>query len=213
MTTYQVAVIAGDGIGKEVMPPAMEVVEAAGQSWGFTVRWTELPWGCHYFQRTGEMMPGDGIAQLSEHDAVLLGAVGAPGVPDHISLWGLLIPIRRAFDQYVNLRPIRCLPGVPGPLRSEPSASTSWSCARTARVSTPTSADGCTAGTADEMAVQESVFTRSAWSGSCASPWSWPRRPRRPAGLGDQVERHHPHDAVLGRAVSRGVRPSYPDSR
>ncbi|WBU37101.1 tartrate dehydrogenase [Homoserinibacter sp. YIM 151385] len=114
---HAVAVLPGDGIGVEVMPPALEAVDLLGGLHGFEVAWTEYPWGCDHYLEHGAMMPEDGIAALAEHDAILLGAVGAPGVPDHVSLWGLLIPIRRAFDQYVNLRPALLLPGVESPLR------------------------------------------------------------------------------------------------
>jgi tartrate dehydrogenase/decarboxylase / D-malate dehydrogenase len=116
MNRYSIAVIAGDGIGKEVMPEGMRVLDTvAGQS-GFGIDWKVFDWSCETYHATGTMMPNDGIDQLSQHDAVYLGAVGFPGVPDHISLWGLLIPIRREFEQYVNLRPVRLLPGVRSPL-------------------------------------------------------------------------------------------------
>jgi tartrate dehydrogenase/decarboxylase/D-malate dehydrogenase len=113
---YQIAVIAGDGIGKEVMPEGMRALNAAADQSGFSIDWQIFDWSCETYHATGTMMPADGIARLSQHDAIYLGAVGFPGVPDHISLWGLLIPIRREFDQYVNLRPVRLLPGVKSPL-------------------------------------------------------------------------------------------------
>ncbi|MFC5381198.1 tartrate dehydrogenase [Aquipuribacter nitratireducens] len=114
---YSVAVLPGDGIGQEVVPAAIEVVEAVASLHGFTVDFREYPWSCAYYQQHGVMMPSDGLALLARHDAILLGAVGDPSVPDHVSLWGLLVPIRRAFDQYVNLRPAVLLPGVRSPLR------------------------------------------------------------------------------------------------
>ncbi|HSO18054.1 MAG TPA: tartrate dehydrogenase [Desulfosarcina sp.] len=114
--THRIAVIPGDGIGKEVIPEGMRVLEAAGGRCGVDFRWTEFDWSCETYHRTGRMMPEDGIERLKSFDAVYLGAVGDPGVPDHISLWGLLIPIRRSFDQYVNLRPVRLFDGVPCPL-------------------------------------------------------------------------------------------------
>jgi len=117
MTKYRIAVIAGDGIGKEVMPVGMRVLDAASLACGFDIEWTCFDWSCETYHATGAMMPPDGLTRLSQHDAIYLGAVGFPGVPDHISLWGLLIPIRREFDQYVNLRPVRLLPGVISPLR------------------------------------------------------------------------------------------------
>jgi tartrate dehydrogenase/decarboxylase/D-malate dehydrogenase len=114
---HRIAVIPGDGIGKEVVPPAQRVLEEVGRQHGFSFAWTELDWSCERYARTGAMMPTDGIDQLREHDQVCLGAVGFPGVPDHVSLWGLLIPIRRAFRQYVNLRPVKLLRGMTSPLR------------------------------------------------------------------------------------------------
>ena len=94
---HDVAVIPGDGIGREVVPAAQRVLERAGRRHGAGFRWHELPWSCEHYEATGAMMPADGLERLREHEAVFLGAVGAPGVPDHVSLWGLLIPIRRAF--------------------------------------------------------------------------------------------------------------------
>lgn len=114
--TYTIDVIAGDGIGPEVMPAATRCVDALGESFGFNLRWRERDWGSNYYRAHGRMMPVDGIDQLSSGDATLLGAVGDLDIPDDVTLWGLLIPIRREFDQYVNLRPIRILPGVTSPL-------------------------------------------------------------------------------------------------
>jgi len=117
MSRYTIAVIPGDGIGKEVMPAALRVVEAAAAKFGFTAQLRHFDWSCETYRATGRMMPEDGLSRLHDHDAILLGAVGYPGVPDHVSLWGLLIPIRREFEQYVNLRPVRLLQGVSCPLR------------------------------------------------------------------------------------------------
>jgi tartrate dehydrogenase/decarboxylase/D-malate dehydrogenase len=119
MKTYSIAVIPGDGIGREVMPPALEVLNASAAKFGFGLNYGHYDWSCETYKATGQMMPDDGLEQLSRHDSIFLGAVGYPGVPDHVSLWGLLIPIRRAFDQYVNLRPVRLLPGVPCPLANK----------------------------------------------------------------------------------------------
>jgi tartrate dehydrogenase/decarboxylase/D-malate dehydrogenase len=115
-SAYTVDVIAGDGIGPEVMPAAIACVDALAVAFGFGVEWRQREWGSDHFRRHGRMMPVDGIEQLASGDAILLGAVGAEDIPDHVTLWGLLIPIRREFDQYVNLRPVRVLPGVSSPL-------------------------------------------------------------------------------------------------
>ena len=117
MKTFNIAVIAGDGIGKEVVPEGVRVLEAAGQRFGFRWKWRDFDWSCETYVRTGKMMPDDGLQQLRPFDAIFLGAVGHPSVPDHVSLWGLLIPIRRTFRQYVNLRPVRLFDGIESPLK------------------------------------------------------------------------------------------------
>ncbi len=117
MKTYKVAVIGGDGIGPEVIAEGVKVLNAVTQlDGGFTFDFTHYPWGCEYYLQNGRMMPEDGMEQLAKADAIFLGAVGAPGVPDHISLWDLLLTIRKGFDQYVNLRPVKLLKGAPCPL-------------------------------------------------------------------------------------------------
>jgi len=111
--TTTIAAIPGDGIGTEVLPPAAAVLDAALAREGSRVDWQWLDWSCERYTSTGAMMPADGLAQLAQCDAIFLGAVGRPDVPDDVSLWGLLMPIRRQFDLYVNLRPIRQFEGVP----------------------------------------------------------------------------------------------------
>src|SRR6204780_5807830 len=115
--SYDIAVIAGDGIGREVVPESIRVVEGAASRFGFSFKWREFDWSCERFAKTGRMMPEDGLDQLRTRDGIFLGAVGFPGVPDHVSLWGLLIPIRREFRQYANVRPVRLIEGVASPLR------------------------------------------------------------------------------------------------
>jgi tartrate dehydrogenase/decarboxylase/D-malate dehydrogenase len=117
---HDIAVIPGDGIGNEVVPAARRVLDRAAAKHGFGFHWHDYDWGCERYLETGAMMPDDGLDRLRGHDAIFLGAVGAPGVPDHVSLWGLLIPIRRAFEQYVNLRPIRLFDAVHSPLAQPP---------------------------------------------------------------------------------------------
>jgi tartrate dehydrogenase/decarboxylase/D-malate dehydrogenase len=101
-----IALIPGDGIGREVVPEGVRVLEALASRYGFAVKFEAFPYGCEYYLKHGVMMPADGLEQLSGFDSILLGAVGDRKVPDHVSLWGLLIPIRRHFQQYVNLRPV-----------------------------------------------------------------------------------------------------------
>ncbi len=115
--THRIALIPGDGIGAEVMPSALRCLQALSRRPGLDFEFTDFPYSCEYYAKHGVMMPADGIEQLRPHDAILLGAVGYPGVPDHVSLWGLLLPIRREFGQYVNLRPVRLLRGLTSALR------------------------------------------------------------------------------------------------
>ncbi len=115
-STHKIAVIEGDGIGHEVVPEGIRVLEKAGRKFGFALQFKQFDWSCEKFAKTGRMMPEDGLDQLRKFDAIYLGAVGFPGVPDHVSLWGLLIPIRRTFLQYVNIRPVRLLKGLESPL-------------------------------------------------------------------------------------------------
>ncbi len=114
--TYKIAAVPGDGIGKETVPEGLRVLEAAATRFGFRLQTTHYDWSCERYAKTGAMMPADGLDQLRQHDSIFLGAVGWPGVPDHISLWGLLIPIRRGFDQYASVRPCRLMPGARTPL-------------------------------------------------------------------------------------------------
>ncbi len=116
MASYRIAVIPGDGIGNEVVPAGIEMLEKIGARLGIEFQWDEFDWSCERYHNVGSMMPEDGLDRIRGHDAIYLGAVGFPGVPDHVSLWGLLIPIRRKFNQYVNLRPVRLFEGVASPL-------------------------------------------------------------------------------------------------
>ena len=118
MLKHRIAVIAGDGIGPEVISEGMKVLRKVAElDGGFEFEFTEFPWGCKYYLENGRMMAEDGIETLKGFDAIFLGAVGYPGVPDHISLWDLLLVIRKSFDQYVNLRPVKLLRGAPCPLK------------------------------------------------------------------------------------------------
>jgi tartrate dehydrogenase/decarboxylase/D-malate dehydrogenase len=158
---HSVAVIPGDGIGKEVVPEALRVLERTGEIWGFEFEWSWFDWGCEYFLRTGSMMPDDGLNHLREHDAIFLGAVGYPGVPDHVSLWGLLIPIRRTFRQYVNLRPVKLFEGIRGPLERVPPESIDLLVVRENNEGEYSEIGGrIYRGSPEELAVQESIFTR-----------------------------------------------------
>jgi len=117
MKTYRIAVIPGDGIGKEVIPVGQSVADKVAASCGFNLKWTTFDWSCDRFVSEGAMMPEDAIEQLKAFDAIYLGAIGWPTVPDHISLWNSLIPMRRELDLYANIRPVRLLKGIESPLR------------------------------------------------------------------------------------------------
>ncbi|MGH7322722.1 MAG: tartrate dehydrogenase [Candidatus Rokuibacteriota bacterium] len=159
--THRIAIIPGDGIGKEVVPEGMRVLEAAGRRFGFDLAWTEFDWCCEVYARTGRMMPADGLERLRPFEAIFLGAVGAPGVPDHVSLWGLLIPIRRTFRQYVNLRPVRLLPGVRSPLAERGPADIDMMIVRENNEGEYSEIGGrLYRDSPEELAVQQAIFTR-----------------------------------------------------
>jgi tartrate dehydrogenase/decarboxylase / D-malate dehydrogenase len=161
LATYNIAVIEGDGIGREVVTEGIRVLEAAGRRYNIDFSWTHFDWSCARYRKTGQMMPDDGLEQLRSFDAIYLGAVGYPGVPDHVSLWGLLIPIRRAFRQYVNLRPVRLLPGIESPLKHAHRGSIDLYIVRENNEGEYSEVGGRVyLGTEDEMAVQEAIFTR-----------------------------------------------------
>ena len=161
MPQFRIAVIEGDGIGREVVREGIRVLETAGGRYNFQFSWQYFEWGCEYYLKTGRMMPADGLEQLRPFDAIYLGAVGYPGVPDHISLWGLLIPIRRAFEQYVNLRPVKLLKGIVSPLRQASPGQIDFCIVRENNEGEYSEIGGrLYRGTDAEMAMQETVFTR-----------------------------------------------------
>ncbi|MCD0502238.1 tartrate dehydrogenase [Bordetella petrii] len=158
---YTISVIPGDGIGKEVVPAGLQVLDAVSRLHGFGLRYQHYDWSCETYKATGKMMPDDGIGRLRDSDAIFLGAVGFPGVPDHISLWNLLIPIRREFDQYVNLRPVRLLPGVPCPLANARERKIDFWIVRENTEGEYSQLGGrMFAGTDHEFVSQEAIFTR-----------------------------------------------------
>ncbi|UCF92012.1 MAG: tartrate dehydrogenase [Desulfobacterales bacterium] len=159
--TLRVALIPGDGIGQEVIPEGVRVIEKLARKYHFQVQFTEFPYSCAYYLKHGVMMPENGIELLAEFDSIFLGAVGAPEVPDHVSLWGLLIPIRRRMQQYVNLRPVRLLPGITSPLAHRTPADIDFCIVRENNEGEYSEIGGrLYAGTEQECAIQESIFTR-----------------------------------------------------
>ncbi len=161
MKQHTIAVIAGDGIGTEVTPAALAVVAAAASRHGFAVTTSDYPWGCEYYLAEGRMMPADALDALRPADAIYLGAIGAPSVPDHVSVWELILPIRQHFEQFVNLRPMRLLTGVPGPLRDRTPADIDWVCVRENSEGEYAGLGGrLHRGTPHEVAEQTGLFTR-----------------------------------------------------
>lgn len=163
MNHYRIAVIGGDGVGPEVVPEGIRVLEAAAHLDGsFQLAFEEFPWGSGYYLETGRMMPENALSLLREFDAIYLGAVGSPEVPDHITLWGLLLPIRQRFNQYVNLRPIKLFPGVVSPLRDVAPEDIDMVCVRENSEGEYAGVGGRShIGFEHEVALQTDVFTRT----------------------------------------------------
>jgi tartrate dehydrogenase/decarboxylase/D-malate dehydrogenase len=161
MAAFQIAVIGGDGIGPEVIDQAIRVVDVAVRRDNAKLEWNRLAWSSALYKKTGKMMPDDAFDQLKKHDAILLGAVGSPDVPDHITLHGLLLPMRRRFDQYLNLRPAYLFEGVQSPLRDKAPGSIDM---LVYRENTEGEYAPCGGrhyeGTANEIAIQTAIFTR-----------------------------------------------------
>jgi len=161
MPSFRIAVVAGDGIGQEVIPAGIAALDAATRGTDVSLAFTEFSWGCEFYQRHGQMMDEDALDQLARFDAIYLGAIGAPDVPDHISLWDLILPIRQRFDQYVNLRPIRLLPGLTSPLSNRTAADIDIVCVRENTEGEYAGVGGrIRRGTPDEIAEQTGIFTR-----------------------------------------------------
>ena len=161
MTQHRIAVIGGDGIGPEVIDSGLEVLEALAARSGFTLQVDHYDWGSDLYRRTGRMMPEDGLEQLKSADAIYFGAVGAPDIPDHITLWGLRLPICQGFDQYANVRPTRILPGVESPLRDVGTGDLDWLIIRENSEGEYAGHGGrAHRGLPEEVATEVAIFTR-----------------------------------------------------
>ena len=161
MRTYRIAAIPGDGIGQEIVPLAVDVLNRAASAFGFELAWTTFPWGADFYLSHGEMMPRDGLATLRAFDAIYLGAVGDPRVHDHVTLNGLLLPIRRGFDQYACVRPAVLYPGARSPLSGKAPGDIDLVVVRENTEGEYASAGGGVhAGGSDEVMVQTAIFTR-----------------------------------------------------
>lgn len=162
MQRYKIAAIPADGIGPEVIEAGLEVLEALQRRQGdFELAVTHFDWGSDYYRKTGSMMPEDGLDQLSGHDAIFFGAVGAPDVPDHITLWGLRLPICQGFDQYANVRPTRILPGIDAPLKDVGPGDLDWVIIRENSEGEYAGHGGrAHRGLPEEVATETAIFTR-----------------------------------------------------
>jgi tartrate dehydrogenase/decarboxylase/D-malate dehydrogenase len=211
MAVFRVAVIAGDGIGPEVVEPAVRVADAAARRASAAVEWTRLPWNSEYYKRHGRMMPEDGWDVLRRHDAVLLGAIGSPDVPDHITIHGVLLPMRRKFDQYVNLRPAYLFDGVPGPLRDKAPGSIDMVVYRENTEGEYAPIGGrLYEGTSHEVAIQTNTFTRRGCERIMRTAFEGARK-RRKKLTSITKSNAMQFGMVLWDDVFRAVRKDYPD--
>lgn len=159
--SYKLNLVPGDGIGREMIPEGIRVLDTLSAQHSFSLKYEEFPYSCDYYREHGKMMHEDGIDRMSQCDAIFLGAVGYPGVPDHVSLWGLLIPIRRSFEQYINIRPVRLFPGVVSPLANRTAEDIDFIVVRENNEGEYSEIGGrIFAGTEMESVSQVSVFTR-----------------------------------------------------
>jgi tartrate dehydrogenase/decarboxylase/D-malate dehydrogenase len=209
---HKIAVIPGDGIGQEVIPAALSVLEPVASRHGFSLDFTEFPWGCAYYSKHGRMMAEDAYDQLSEFPAIYFGAVGDPSVPDHIAVWELILPLRQRFDQYVNLRPMRLLPGVTSPLANRGPADIDMVCVRENSEGEYAGIGGrIHKGTPYEAAEQAGLFTRhgieriARYAFELAS-----KRPRRELASATKSNALQ-HSMVLWDTVVDDVRKDYPN--
>ncbi|MGX6444377.1 tartrate dehydrogenase [Neobacillus sp. K501] len=162
MEQYSIALLPGDGIGVDVVREGKKVLDTVSQlHGGYSLSYQEFDWSCEYYAKHGKMMPDNGLEILKDFDSIFLGAVGYPGVPDHVSLWGLLLPIRRQFEQYINLRPVRLLKGIQSPLAGKTADDLNFIVIRENNEGEYSSIGGrMYEGTDMDMAIQNSVFTR-----------------------------------------------------
>lgn len=160
--SYRFSIVPGDGVGREVVPEGLKALRAAAElTDSFEFETVEYPWSCQYYAEKGVMMDADAMERMRDSDAIYLGAIGFPGVPDHVSLWEMLLPIRQQFDLYINLRPIRLLPGIQGPLRDRGPEDVDFVCVRENTEGEYVGVGGrIRAGTADEVVTQTAIFTR-----------------------------------------------------
>jgi tartrate dehydrogenase/decarboxylase/D-malate dehydrogenase len=212
MRVFRVAVIGGDGIGPEVIDQAIRVADAALGAQKGLIEWERLPWSSAYYQKTGRMMPADGWEVLRAHDAILLGAIGHPDVPDHITLHGLLLPMRRKFDQYVNLRPAYLFKGVESPLRDKAPGSIDMLVYRENTEGEYAPIGGRQfEGTPNEVAIQTNIFTRRGCERIIRAAFEGARRRPRRKLTSITKSNAQTFGMVLWDEVFKAVAPEYPD--
>jgi tartrate dehydrogenase/decarboxylase / D-malate dehydrogenase len=212
MAVPRIAVIGGDGIGPEVIDQAVRVADAALRRDGAAVEWNQLPWSGAYYLQTGRIMPEDGWEVLRRHDAVLLGAIGCPDVPDHITLHGLLLPMRRLFDQYVNLRPAYLFDGVPCPLRDKAPGSIDMLVYRENTEGEYAPVGGrLYQGTPAEVAIQTNVFTRRGCERIMRAAFEGARKRPRKKVTSITKSNAQQFGMVLWDEVFEAVKKDYPD--
>jgi tartrate dehydrogenase/decarboxylase/D-malate dehydrogenase len=211
MASFRIAVIAGDGIGPEVTGEAIRVADAAARPEGAVLEWDRLPWGSAYYKQTGKILPDDGWDLLRRHDAILLGAVGSPDVPDAVTVHALLLPLRRRFDLYVNLRPAYLFEGVQSPLRDKAPGSIDMVVYRENTEGEYAPVGGrLYQGTADEVAIQTAVYTRRGCERIMRAAFEAARKRRKKL---TSVTKSNAlvHGMVLWDEVFRDVAKDYPD--
>jgi tartrate dehydrogenase/decarboxylase/D-malate dehydrogenase len=212
MKTYTIAVIAGDGIGQEVIPAGVRILKMAAEAGGFRCDFTDLPWGCDYYLQTGRMIDPDGIAQVMQFDAIYLGAIGDPRVADHISARELILPLRQRLGQYVNLRPMRLLNGISSPLANRGPADIDMVCVRENSEGEYCGLGGrLHAGTPQELAAQTGIFTRHGIERIARYAFGIARsRPRKMLASATKSNALH-HAMVLWDEVVAEVAREFPD--
>src|SRR5262245_60286995 len=214
MASFRIAVIGGDGIGPEVIDQAIRVVDAALKYDQGKIDWNRLPWSSTYYKQTGRMMPEDGWDQLKKHDAIFLGAIGSPDVPDHITLHGVLLPMRRKFDQYVNLRPAYLFEGVQSPLRDKAPGAIDMLVYRENTEGEYAPIGGrLYEGTPHEVAIQTNTFTRRGCERIIRAAFEAAKRRPRKQVTSITKSNAQQFGMVLWDEVFRDVARSYPDIR
>jgi tartrate dehydrogenase/decarboxylase / D-malate dehydrogenase len=210
--TYRIAVIAGDGIGQEVIPAGVDILTLAAKQSGFAFDFTNLPWGCEFYARTGKMMDEGWVEALKTFDAIYLGAIGDPSVPDYISAQQLLLPLRQRLVQYINLRPMRLMPGINSPLAGRGAADIDMICVRENSEGEYCGVGGRVhAGTPLEMAEQTGVFTRTGIERVARYGFELARKRPRKLLASATKSNALQHSMVLWDEVVDGVAKDYPD--